>query len=497
MYNFLAVLLFLYTTLSESRFLTNSGCICALSKSTILTPNASATSVAGCSTKMDWTGINSTWCLTDQTVPCGTYKPLYGYADTCSAVSLTSTFTPPVILQPDQTSNIFYTGQILTIGWTSTNILNDEFLKLSYQGTGGLRTLTSGSGVNITTRSFSTRISDSANSLATNTSLLLSTTSPTLSLTLNPPITILQSKLINITVYDGSRLITTGSSIVCDNRTITVNWVGIGEAQIGNATVTIKSSFGGGGGGGGGTTVGTPVLTTAQSFTSVNYTCPRSFTPGFGGTTYTAQLSVQSPGVGVAPYTLSSISFSLTAAPTQTPTSSLTPTQTPTPSLSFGASASITPSITPTGSSTTPATPSTTPTSSMTPTSSITPTSTVSQSPQASVDLGAIANAATAGSMALLSAVLGGLGGFLGLSILIYVAYRLYQRHEFRKRRLARRKGIYDQTVIKNERETLYGIQTVITENPQPMVMYQSPASKNAGLGRQASGRQGSNRRVR
>ena len=203
MYNFLAVLLFLYTTLSESRFLTNSGCICALSKSTILTPNASATSVAGCSTKMDWTGINSTWCLTDQTVPCGTYKPLYGYADTCSAVSLTSTFTPPVILLPDQTSNIFYTGQILTIGWTSTNILNDEFLKLSYQGTGGLRTLTSGSGVNITTGSFSTRISDSANSLATNTSLLLSTTSPTLSLTLNPPITILQSKLINITVYDG------------------------------------------------------------------------------------------------------------------------------------------------------------------------------------------------------------------------------------------------------------------------------------------------------
>jgi hypothetical protein len=121
----------------------------------------------------------------------------------------------------------------------------------------------------------------------------------------------------------------------------------------------------------------------------------------------------------------------------------------------------------------------------------------VSQSPQASIDVGAIANAATANSMALLSAVLGGLGGFLALSILIYVGYKLYERHEFRKRRLARRKGIYDQTVIKNERETLYGIQTVITENPQPMVMYQSTASKNAGLGRQVSGRQGYNRRSR
>jgi len=495
MYGFLAVLLFLYSKVSESRFLTNSGCICALSKSTILTPNASAISVAGCSTKMDWTGVNSTWCLTDQSVPCGTYKSLYGYTDSCSAVSLSSTFSPAVLLQYDQTSNIFYTGQILTVTWNSTNILNDEFLKVTYQGTAGLRTLTTGSGVNITTGFFSSRISDSANSLATNTSLLLSTTSPTLSLALNPPITILQSKLINITVYDGSRLITTGSSIVCDNRAITVNWVGIGEAQIGNATVTIKSSFGGGGGGG--TTVGTPVLTVAQAITSVNYTCPRSFTPGFGGTTYTAQLSVQSPGVGVAPYTLSSNSFGITAAPTQTPTSSLTPTQTPTPSLSFGASASITPSITPTSSSTIPATPSTTPTSSATPTSSITSTSTVSQSPQASIDVGAIANAATANSMALLSAVLGGLGGFLALSILIYVGYKIYQRHEFRKRRLARRKGIYDQTVIKNERETLYGIQTVITENPQPMVMYQSSASKNAGLGRQASGRQGYNRRSR
>jgi len=495
MYGFLAVLLFLYSKVSESRFLTNSGCICALSKSTILTPNASAISVAGCSTKMDWTGVNSTWCLTDQSVPCGTYKSLYGYTDSCSAVSLSSTFSPAVLLQYDQTSNIFYTGQILTVTWNSTNILNNEFLKVTYQGTAGLRTLTTGSGVNITTGFFLSRISDSANSLATNTSLLLSTTSPTLSLALNPPITILQSKLINITVYDGSRLITTGSSIVCDNRIITVNWVGIGEAQIGNATVTIKSSFGGGGGGG--TTVGTPVLTVAPAITSVNYTCPRSFTPGFGGTTYTAQLSVQSPGVGVAPYTLSSNSFGITAAPTQTPTSSLTPTQTPTPSLSFGASASITPSITPTSSSTIPATPSTTPTSSATPTSSITSTSTVSQSPQASIDVGAIANAATANSMALLSAVLGGLGGFLALSILIYVGYKMYQRYEFRKRRLARRKGIYDQTVIKNERETLYGIQTVITENPQPMVMYQSTASKNAGLGRQVSGRQGYNRRSR
>jgi hypothetical protein len=395
---------------------------------------------------------------------------------------------PPTILSADQNLNTFYTGQTLIVNWTAQNIAVDEWLRLTYMGV-SLRTLTTGQGVNVTAGTFSTRISDSGTSLTLGTPLILSTTNPSIT-AYSQNITVLQSKVLAVNVFDGNRTVGAGS-IVCDNRNVTVQWIAIGEATVGVATVTIKSSFGGGGG----TTVGTPVtgIIVGPGNMTINYTLPRSFVPsGFG--TYSAQISVQSPGVGVTPYTLSSTGFTLQAAPSATPSptvstsSTKTPSVTPstTPSFSFGASISATPSWTPTislsptgslsfgstpsGSPSVSATPSVTPTislsSSVTQTASQTPS--VTQTPAPSVDYAAIARAAAAQSQSQTGAIVGGaIGGLVGITVLSLIGYKIKQRHEEhlrRSRRLRTPSRNYEE-----EARNIYGV-------PAPQggtVMYQ------------------------
>ena len=454
----------LFSSVSAT-LLSDSGCSCVVTKTAATAPGAATSIPAGCTIKPDWLSSSSKWCLTDQVASpgCGTLQAGFGWADTCNNTDFTSfSYMPPTILSADQNLNTFYTGQTLIVNWTAQNIAVDEWLRLTYMGV-SLRTLTTGQGVNVTAGTFSTRISDSANSITLGgTPLTLSTTNPSI-IAYSQNITVLQSKVLAVNVFDGNRTVGAGS-IVCDNRNVTVQWIAIGEATVGVATVTIKSSFGGGGGGG--TTVGTPVtgIIVGPGNMTINYTLPRSFVPsGFG--TYSAQISVQSPGVGVTPYTLSSTGFTLQAAPSSTPSptvstsSTKTPSVTPstTPSFSFGASISATPSWTPTislsptgslsfgstpsGSPSISGTPSVTPTvslsSSQTPTASETPS--VTQTPAPSVDYAAIARAAAAQSQSQTGAIVGAaIGGLVGIVIISLIAYRIKQRHEAHLRRSRR-----------------------------------------------------------
>lgn len=423
---------------------TDNGCSCAATAAA-----ANGTGPLGCAPKLDWTAQLSKWCLT--TVPCGQFHPSFGYTDTCSQTGFPSvTLTPPTYLEWDQTEYTFYTGQTLTVNWTSNAIGSNEMLKITYQGL-SLRTLTAS--VNSTAGSFSSRISDSGNSLATNVSVVVSTVStPAITSNSTQSLTVLQSKISYVNVYNGLSLITTGNSIPSDDRNITIQWRGLGEASVGVASVTVKSN----GGFGGSTTVGTPHTgLLAQSNMTVNYTLPRSFVPsGGGGTTYSAQISVQSPGVGVAPYTLSSVSFSITGAASQTPTATPTPSQTPTASLSFGSTPSTTSSITSTSSSTVSMSTSQTSTSTSTPTPS--QTSTTSPTPTPPPDLAALSKAAateTANTAAII------IGSLIALCVGVGFAFKVYQRKLSNERRV-RKMNTYRSRL--DDRATIYGITTVI-----------------------------------
>ena len=458
MFRFLGGLCLFYSV--SATLLSDSGCSCVITKTAATAPGAGATIAAGCSLKPDWLSSTSKWCLTDQVASpgCGNLQTGFGWADTCAnAGFLTFNVSePPVYYSPDQTPSTFYTGQILTVNWTSQRIAVDEWLRITYMGV-TTRTLTTGSGVNVTAGTFSARISDSANSLTPvgGSPVIISTVNPTITAQ-TQNIIVLQSKIVSATVFDGNRTVGSGS-ITCDNRNVTIQWLSAGEAGSGIATVTIRS-----GGGGGGTTVGTPLtgISVSPGNMTVNYFLPRSFTPS-GFTTYSAQISVQSLGVGVTPYTLSSTAFNLVAAPSVTPTSTVSSSSTGTPTS--------TPS------------PTSSPTSSQTQTPSVTMTGTPTSAP--SVDYIGIAKAAAAQSESQTSIIVGGaLGGIFGCLILGILIFFIKQRHETNLRRLRRLKAAsrnYDE-----ELRNVYGISTPAIQQGQTIMYQVNMPQQHTGPGR-------------
>ena len=458
MFNFFGRVLFIFTTVSAT-FLSDSGCSCVITKTILTAPNASVSIAAGCSLKPDWLSTTSKWCLTDQVASpgCGTFQTNFGFVDTCAIAGFSSfNVSEPVYLSPDQTPTTFYTGQTLTVNWTTQRIAVDEWLRLTYTGQ-NLRTLTTGSGVNVTAGTFSARISDSTNSITPvgGSSLILSTTTTPV-ITASQNIIVLQSRITAANVFDGNRTVG-GGSIICDNRNVTIQWNSIGQAGVGIATVTIRSN-----GGGGGTTVGTPqTVPVSPGNMTVNYILPRTFTPGGGGTTYSAQISVQSPGAGVTPYTLSSTSFTLVAAPSPTPSSTVSSSSTNTPSITPSPTQSVT--------------------SSQTPTPSI--TSSISQTPAPSVDYVGMAKAAAADSEAKTTAIVGGaIGGLVGIVVLGIIGFKLKQRHEahVRRTRKLRNPRNYDE-----ETRNVYGVTMApITEGKTIMYQVTMPQQQRPGPGR-------------
>jgi hypothetical protein len=468
-----ALIAFFLPFLTVSTIVSDTGCYCALKKNAISTPWVNASVSLGCSYRVDWTGSTSKWCLTDQTAAtCGRNETGFGMVDSCAGAGFTNFFLAPSIsLDATQGNRTFYTGQTLSMNWTTQNILPDENLTITFM----TRTLSPTLGVPSATGFYQARISDSGTSVTSGAAVILQTvSSPQVNLS-SPAIAVIQSKIANLVLYNNVTLMSSGTSVVCDGRNITVVWQGIGEASVGIASVTLRST-GGGGGGGGGTTVGTASTgLAAQANMSVGYPCPRGQTiPGFGNT-FAAYISVQSPGVGVAPYTLTSpTTFSLVAAATPSPTGTATPssTPTPTPSLSTGATASNTPSSTPTSSST--PTPSTTATGSATPTISITSSASVtassSKTPAASIDLAAVAAQAQAASMSALGQILGGIFGSIGAICVASFGYYVYQRRQLRVQRLRR-----NQISVKRleQSRSVYGVQNNQPNHIQTVVMYQ------------------------
>ena len=424
----IVTLLALLVSATVSTILSDSGCHCALLKNINTTPGAGTTPL-GCSIKPDWNGTLTQWCLTDESPgPCGGAIAGFGVVDTCGNAGFSAVNITP--------SGTLYTGQNLTVTWVTTNILPDELYKISYKGSTIATNVTAGSAVARLTTA------------GTNMSVVVNTlSSPAITRNSSSLLTVLQSGLTGATLtYNGTSIV--GTTQPVDDRLIRISWGGVGDAVSGNTSVIVKSS-------GGSRIVGSSVWTLGNS---TLYMLPRSFVPsgggGGGGTTYLAAITLLSPS-GIT-YTFNSPSFSLSTAPSQTPTpspsrtpqtpsftssisltTSITPTQTPsqtqtpTPSLSFGATASNTGTTTPTISLTASVTPS------QSLTSTLTPSQTATQTPAASVDYVGLAAAASAAATAKSEAILGGvIGGILGIVVVGIGSYKVYQRYEYRQRRL-------------------------------------------------------------
>jgi hypothetical protein len=423
-----------FFALTQSTIVSNTGCTCALTKGTLTTPNASSTIAVGCSLKTDWNTQNTEWCLTDQSnQQCGTYQPGFGYVDSCDMASFSNIqIQEASMIEWDQTPTTFYTGQTINITWDYSNIGVDEWVRIQYQGTGGTRTLTTGSGTNITNKQYSVRLSDSSNGLTAGDVPVTLNLPSTTAITNNSlqSITVLQSKLMNIIPLDGNRTLGGGQNTVCDNRNLTIRWRGLGEAQFGLASITLRRQNG---------FFGTQTLISSTNIpifgnVSIDLVCPRTTTPS-SSNAYAFEISVQEPG-GSA-YTGTSASFNVATAPTpsNTPTPSPTPSKTPTSSPSNTPSNSPTPSVSPSSTPTPSVTPSQTPTGtpSQTPTISTTPTA------NPSLDLVAIARSAASAVDTQTPAIAGALGGIGGV-LLLLGGFKWYQQKvmtEKRKRKLA------------------------------------------------------------
>ena len=424
--------------------ISDTGCLCATVKNNVTTPSASI--AIGCFGQPKW-------CLTDQTNgPCGSLQS-FGYADTCSVAGFTVGLSQPLL----------YTGQNLTVSWLSQNILPDEWIRISYGGT----LLTKGQGTNVTLDNYTTM----ANVVAAAPVTVFAASSPQVA-TNTTQLVVLASGLSGPLVLNNGSV--PSSPIPCDDRNITISWFATGQAGAGVTTVTVAST-----GGGGPTTVGTPVVqASVVGNNTVYYKLPRSFIPS-SFRTYVPSISATNPNGGT-PWVLTAAGFSLSAAPSMTPSSSgtstpsktptpsisfgstasgsitatPTPTQTPTPSLSFGATASVTPTQTPTPSQTGTVTPTPSQTETVSPTSSnsVTPT----PAPTPSLNLAALNEAAAEAASNKTATLIGAtIGGVVFLVVGGFVIHRVLERRRMRDQRLRRMKTFIRTT---ENAHTVYGM---------------------------------------
>lgn len=379
-----------------------------------------------------------------------------------------TTFEPidPPFIEWDQINTSYYTGQTIQMNWTSQGFLSSDVARIQYTGAGGTRTLTSGSGTLIQTGTYSIRLSDSSNGVATNVPVTIAhLTNTTNALQSTTRISVIQSKLMNIIPLDGNRTLGGGQNTVCDDRNLTVVWRGLGEAQFGTATVSLSKLSGSSG------TLGTTQTNIPVSGNmSVNILCPRASTPSTFSQ-YAFQISVTESG-GAA-YTGTSTSFSVAAAPTPTPsnTPTSTPSQTPTPSSTPSKTPTPSPSISKTPTPTPSYTPSQTP--SVSP--SITPSPSTTETARASIDYVAIGKAAASQVDTTTPAIAGALGS-IGSLILLLGIVKWYQTKQMTERR-RQRVGMTSRFV--QEANSLYGIRSqqyddpvVVNHNQPTVVMY-------------------------
>ncbi len=368
---------------------------------------------------------------------------------------------PAPKIEWDQTPFTYYTGQTINMSWTASNMLSTDLASITYPGAGGTRTLTTGSGVLIGNgSSYAMRLSDSANGVATNVPFTITLTRTTsINRLSNQTLSVVQSKVQSIVPLDGNRTLGGGQNAVCDDRNLTVQWRGLGEAQFGVATVSLSKIAGSPG------TLGTTLTNVPVSGNmTVSIFCPRASNPSTFSA-YAFQISVQEPG-GSA-YTGTSASFNVAAAPTPTPspTSSPTPTKSSTPSPS--------PSNTPTPS----------PSFSNTPTSSPSLTPSTTETARPSIDYAAIARTAAESVDTTTPAVAGALGGIGGVLVLLGAGRWYYNKVQTDKRK---RKQAMSSRWVK-EASSVYGVAGSSYDDPDlgpapNIVMYtvaNAPPSRN------------------
>lgn len=361
-----------------------------------------------------------------------------------SAQQFTSfTVAPPIYLEPNQTGLTFYTGQNMSLSWTSDGLAANQTVKFNYLTTA----LIQNSG------NYTARISDTAAQLVNQPIMISLSNNASISLN-STPVSVIQSKILYVNLYTNLTNPVGSSTIPC-GQNVTVQWQGLGQAGSGLTTVTIRST---GGGGGGGTTVGVPLTVVAQNgLMIINYLLPASFAPS-GFATYLASVTSGT-------YTLNSQGFRLSAAsptpsstatPSRTPSS--TPSNTPTSSISVGSTSSTTPSQTP----------SVTLSNSLS--SSITPSETSSSTPTPTtpINLGAIASAASQQSMNLVISVVASLCGILAACGIGFIVYRVQSHKKMRERRL---RAAATMSSRMNDINSVYGVSYV---RKQPMAAYKS-----------------------
>lgn len=353
---------------------------------------------------------------------------------------------PAPKIEWDQESFTYYTGQTINISWDPQGFASSDLARITYQGSGGTRTLTTGSGVLVTASPYTVRLSDSGNGVATRVPVTVAlTTNASITASSSQLLTVIQSKLLNIIPLDGNRTLGGGQNTVCDDRNLTVMWRGLGEAQFGSVSVVLRRQSGFSGTQTLASVSGVPV----SGNTSVTMICPRTTSPS-SSNSYAFQLTVNEPGG--ADYTATSPSFNVAVAPTPTPssTSSPTPSKTSTPSPS--PSKTPTPSVSVTSS----------PTPSQTPT--VSPTPSTSETARPSIDYIAIGRAAADQVDTTTPAVAGALGGIGGILILLGGVkwYREKVLTERRKRKQAMTSRFVQQAT------TLYGISSTTQDDPFP-----------------------------
>jgi hypothetical protein len=352
----------------------------------------------------------------------------------------------PSLIEWDQSNTTFYTGQTIQLNWTSQNFGSSDLARIQYPGSGGTRTLTSGSGTPILSGTYSVRLSDSGNGVASNVPLTIAlATNTAISLSSSTRISVIQSRLINIVPLDGTRTLGGGQNTVCDDRNLTVMWRGLGEAQFGSVSVVLRRQSG---------FSGTQTLASVSGIpvsgnTSVTMVCPRTTSPS-SSNSYAFQLTVNEPGG--ADYTGTSPSFTVAVAPTPTPT----PTSSPSPTSSSTPSPSPSKTPTPSVSITSTPTPSQTPT--------VSPTPSTSETARPSIDYIAIGRAAADQVDTTTPAVAGALGGIGGILIVLGGVkwYREKVLTERRKRKQAMTSRFVQQAT------SLYGIKSSPSDDPFP-----------------------------
>jgi hypothetical protein len=130
MTNFNVYLCFsLILSLASAAYLSDNGCSCAIAT----TAMSAAPSSLGCKTRIGFDNVTiMTWCPTDtvKNSSCGTFHPGFGRVDTCANAGFLTVEVLPnqVLTEPSQSQWTFYTGQMISLSWTSQLLDSAELI---------------------------------------------------------------------------------------------------------------------------------------------------------------------------------------------------------------------------------------------------------------------------------------------------------------------------------------------------------------------------------